>query len=217
MAYALGSAGKSGAAAVGSGMAAVGDAAVGAATSPLRKAGDGMKQSFREGSRAAITNTGGTITPGPNTPPSPPPTADAGPARLGQGDEGPADHLPRRDHRRPHAEIWRQPWRRGFHRHFRKGLIAMFRRPSIRYGKTPEPETPYQRAAQVWDDRIGSARVQARSWRLAFFGALGLSTCLTAGIIWQGARGSIIPWVVQVDKLGEAQAVAPADVGYMRL
>ncbi|MDP3550662.1 MAG: conjugal transfer protein TrbF [Novosphingobium sp.] len=90
----------------------------------------------------------------------------------------------------------------------------MFRRPSIRYGKTPEPETPYQRAAQVWDDRIGSARVQARSWRLAFFGALGLSTCLTAGIIWQGARGSIIPWVVQVDKLGEAQAVAPADLGY---
>ena len=90
----------------------------------------------------------------------------------------------------------------------------MFRRPSIRYGKTPEPETPYQRASQVWDDRIGSARVQARSWRLAFFGALGLSSCLTAGIIWQGARGTIVPWVVQVDKLGEAQAVAPADAGF---
>ena len=61
-------------------MAAVGDAAVGAATSPLRKAGDGVEQSFREGSRAAITNTGGSITPsgtpGANTPPKPP--ADAG-------------------------------------------------------------------------------------------------------------------------------------------
>ena len=90
----------------------------------------------------------------------------------------------------------------------------MFRRPTIRYSKTPEPGTPYQRAAQVWDDRIGSARVQARSWRLAFFGALGLSTCLTAGIIWQGARGSIVPWVVQVDRLGEAQSVAPADASY---
>jgi type IV secretion system protein TrbL len=79
MAYALGSAGKSGAAAVGSGMAAVGEAAVGAATSPLRKAGDGMKQSFREGSRAAITNTGGSITPGPRTRRHPPPpSADAG-------------------------------------------------------------------------------------------------------------------------------------------
>jgi len=77
MAYAMGSAGKSGASAVGSGMAAVGDAAVGAATSPLRKAGDSMKQSFREGSRAAITNTGGTITPAPGTPP-PAPEAESG-------------------------------------------------------------------------------------------------------------------------------------------
>lgn len=90
----------------------------------------------------------------------------------------------------------------------------MFRRPSIRYGTTPVPETPYQRAAQVWDDRIGSARVQAKNWRLACFGALGLSTVLAGGIIWQGARGTIVPWVVQVDKLGEAQAVAPANADY---
>ena len=90
----------------------------------------------------------------------------------------------------------------------------MFRRPTIRYGTTPEPETPYQRAAQAWDDRIGSARVQARNWRLAFFGTLALSGGLAAGLVWQGARGSIVPWVVQVDKLGEAQAVAPADAGY---
>ena len=39
----------------------------------------------------------------------------------------------------------------------------MFRRPIVRYGATPEPETPYQRAGQVWDDRIGSARVQAKN------------------------------------------------------
>ena len=51
----------------------------------------------------------------------------------------------------------------------------MFKRPTVRYGRTPEPETPYQRAAQVWDDRIGSARVQAKNWRLAFFGTLALS------------------------------------------
>jgi type IV secretion system protein TrbF len=90
----------------------------------------------------------------------------------------------------------------------------MFNRSSIRYGRTPEPETPYQRAAQAWDDRIGSARVQARNWRLAFFGTLALSSGLTAGLIWQGARGTIVPWVVQVDKFGEAQAVAPAHAGY---
>ena len=79
MAYALGSAGKSGAAAVGSGLAAVGDAAVGSVTSPLRKAGGSLQQSFREGGRAAIVNTGGTFTPGPNTPPPPPAEAAPGP------------------------------------------------------------------------------------------------------------------------------------------
>ena len=41
----------------------------------------------------------------------------------------------------------------------------MFRRPHQHYGKSPEPVTPYQRAAQIWDDRIGSARIQAKNWR----------------------------------------------------
>ena len=90
----------------------------------------------------------------------------------------------------------------------------MFQRPSTRYGRTPQPETPYQRAAQVWDDRIGSARVQARNWRLACFGAISVSGILAGGLLWQNARGSIVPWVVEVDRLGEARAVAPATATY---
>lgn len=89
-----------------------------------------------------------------------------------------------------------------------------FRRPSVRYGKTPEPETPYQRAAQAWDERIGSARVQARNWRLIAFGNLALASGLAAGLVWQSANGTIVPWVVQIDRLGAAQAVAPAIADY---
>ena len=90
----------------------------------------------------------------------------------------------------------------------------MFRRSSVRYGTTAAPETPYQRAGQVWDERIGSARVQARNWRLAFFGMLALSGGLAAGLVWQSAHGTVTPWVVQIDKLGQAQAVAPAVADY---
>ena len=90
----------------------------------------------------------------------------------------------------------------------------MFRRSTVRYGTTPAPETIYQRAGQVWDDRIGTSRVQARNWRLACFGAIGVSTILAGGLIWEASRGTITPWVVQVDKLGEAQAVAPAEAGF---
>ena len=92
--------------------------------------------------------------------------------------------------------------------------MNLFRRPSVRYGQTPGPETPYQKAAQVWDERIGSARVQARNWRLIAFGNLVLAAGLAAGLVWHSARGTVVPWVVQVDKLGEAQAVAPAIADY---
>ena len=89
-----------------------------------------------------------------------------------------------------------------------------FRRAVQRYGRTPEPVTPYQKAAQVWDERIGSARAQARNWRLMALGGLALSTALSGGLLWQSMQSRIIPYVVAVDRLGEAQAVAPADQHY---
>ena len=90
----------------------------------------------------------------------------------------------------------------------------MFRRPSVRYSKTPEPVTPYQKAAQVWDERIGSARVQARNWRLMAFGSLLLSGGLSAALVWQSTQGTITPYVVEVDRLGAAQAVMPATADF---
>src|SRR5258705_11253812 len=87
----------------------------------------------------------------------------------------------------------------------------MFKRPSVRYGRMPEPETPYQKAAQVWDERIGPARVQAKNWRLMALGCLMLSGGLASGLVWQSLRGTVTPWVVEGDHLGQAQAGAPAD------
>ena len=90
----------------------------------------------------------------------------------------------------------------------------MFRRTLQRYGRTPEPVTPYQRAAQVWDDRIGSARVQARNWRLMAFGSLLLSAGLAASSVWQSMQSRVTPYVVEVDRFGAVQAVAPAIQNY---
>lgn len=92
--------------------------------------------------------------------------------------------------------------------------MNLFKRPSVRYGTTPQPETPYQRAAQAWDDRIGAARVQAKNWRLMAFGSLILAGGFASALVWQSTRGSVVPWVVQVDKFGEAQVVASAAADY---
>ena len=89
-----------------------------------------------------------------------------------------------------------------------------FKRPTTHFGKTPEPETPYQKAAQVWDERIGSARVQAKNWRFMAFGSLILSAGFAGALVWQSARGTVVPWVVEVDNLGQAQTVAAAVADY---
>lgn len=90
----------------------------------------------------------------------------------------------------------------------------VFKRSVQRYGRTPLPETPYQRAGQLWDERIGSARVQARNWRLMAFGCLALTTGTSAALAWQSLQSRVTPYVVEVDKLGEARSVQPADVAY---
>ena len=92
--------------------------------------------------------------------------------------------------------------------------MNLFKRPAVHYGKTPQPETPYQRASQVWDERIGSARVQAKNWRYMAFGSLILSAGFAAALVYQSARGTVVPWVVQVDNLGQAQAVEPATADF---
>ncbi|MCT7378230.1 conjugal transfer protein TrbF [Chelativorans salis] len=90
----------------------------------------------------------------------------------------------------------------------------LFKRPVQRYGKTPEPVTPYQKASQLWDERIGSARVQAKNWRLMAFGCLALATGLSGGLLWQSMQSRVVPYVVEVDRFGEARAVAPAMRNY---
>jgi len=90
----------------------------------------------------------------------------------------------------------------------------IFKRAVQRYGRTPEPATPYQRAGQLWDERIGSARVQARNWRLMAFGSLVLSGGLAGGVLWQSTQSRVTPYVVEVDRLGEARAVTEAEAAY---
>ena len=86
----------------------------------------------------------------------------------------------------------------------------MWKRNQNKYGNTPVPETPYQKAQQIVDNRMGSALVRAKNWRLAFFGQTALCALLAGGFIWQGAQASITPYVIEVDDRGGVKAVGPA-------
>lgn len=88
------------------------------------------------------------------------------------------------------------------------------RRSSVSYGITPEPVTPYQKAAQIWDERLGSSRVQAHNWRLMAFGCLGLAFATSAGVVWQAGSSTVTPYVVEVDRAGEVRNLTRAAERY---
>lgn len=88
----------------------------------------------------------------------------------------------------------------------------MFKRPLQRYGDTPTPETPYQKAALVWDNRMGSALAQAANWRALAFGAVAVSAILAGGLIYQGSQSRVTPYVVEVGPTEGVRAVAPAEL-----
>ncbi|WP_339862546.1 conjugal transfer protein TrbF [Paremcibacter congregatus] len=90
----------------------------------------------------------------------------------------------------------------------------IFKRTTDKYGDTPTPQTPYQKASQAWDERIGSARIQARNWRLMAFGCLALLASLSGALIWQSLQSRITPYVIEVDTLGEVRTIGPATVTY---
>ena len=89
-----------------------------------------------------------------------------------------------------------------------------WKRPLNHYANSHAPVTPYQRAAQAWDDRLGSARVQARNWRLAALLSLGLSFLLAGGLVWRSTQSIVTPYVVELASDGAVRAVGPAAEAY---
>ena len=84
-----------------------------------------------------------------------------------------------------------------------------WKRNQSKYGQTPVPETPYQKAKQVVDNRHGSALVRGKNWRMACFGSFGLSFLLASGMIYQGAQASVQVHVVEIDADGGIKSVNP--------
>jgi len=85
---------------------------------------------------------------------------------------------------------------------------------SSRLSKTPEPETPYRQAQQLWDNRMGSSLAHARTWRTAAFCSLGLAGALAAGVVVLALRPAAVPFVIEASETGEARLVGPATSAY---
>lgn len=76
---------------------------------------------------------------------------------------------------------------------------------------SPSPSSPFLEAKREWFERNGDIIQQAAQWRTASlfaFALLGISLC---GNVAQGLQNKVVPYIVQVDSLGNAAATRRAD------
>lgn len=95
-----------------------------------------------------------------------------------------------------------------------RGLVVAEPRKTTAADIDPAAQThvnPYVEARREWNERYGDYIQQARHWRTMAI-ISGVAALLSViGIGYIGAQGRIVPYVVEVDKLGEAAAVSRAD------
>jgi type IV secretory pathway TrbF-like protein len=81
--------------------------------------------------------------------------------------------------------------------------------------KGDDAGSPWLAAQREYSDRYGSYVKQAHNWRKAAFGAIGISFVLAGGVVWQASQSKVVPYVVEVNHLGRAIAVSPAEQAAM--
>lgn len=80
---------------------------------------------------------------------------------------------------------------------------------------TPKEEAkgnnPYLNGRQEWLERYGTYIAQAKNWRMTAFITLIICVLSITGNVIQASQYKVVPYVVEVDKLGRAAAVVRAD------
>ena len=81
--------------------------------------------------------------------------------------------------------------------------------PTTRQRKI-ERENPYLNARRTWNEHVGEIRASRQMWQMLCLLALTIALAAVGGVIYIGSQSRFVPYVVEIDKLGQAAAVAPA-------
>jgi type IV secretion system protein VirB5 len=103
----------------------------------------------------------------------------------------------------PGVMFWRRTTHEGNGRE--PGAPAAIERPS------PSADLPYLRGRAEFDSVFADLAKGKRNWQLVAFGALAVAGVLAGGLVTLATQTRITPYVVEVDKLGRAQAFGPAE------
>ena len=73
-----------------------------------------------------------------------------------------------------------------------------------------ESDNPYLSARRTWNDHTAQAASSRQSWQLLAVLSLLVALAAVGGMVHVAGQSRFVPYVVEVDKLGQPVAVAPA-------
>ncbi|MET0505557.1 MAG: VirB8/TrbF family protein [Luteibacter sp.] len=84
-------------------------------------------------------------------------------------------------------------------------------------GTAPRPAAggglahPYLNARRTWNSHVGSLIASRTLWQATALIGLLIVLASVGGVVYIGSQSKFVPYVIEVNKLGEAMSVAPAD------
>ena len=76
--------------------------------------------------------------------------------------------------------------------------------------KTQEPVSPYFNARRSWNDHVGQVVRATKIWQAVGIGSLGVTAVAVLGMVSVAKQSRFVPYIVEVDKLGQVAAVRQA-------
>jgi type IV secretion system protein VirB5 len=73
-------------------------------------------------------------------------------------------------------------------------------------------DSPWLRARNEWDNRLMDLSTSRYNWMFFASVLLILNAVLSVALVWQSGRSKVVPYVVEVDRHGDAVAFGPAEV-----
>lgn len=72
-----------------------------------------------------------------------------------------------------------------------------------------ESDNPYLAARRTWNDHVGSVVSSRQTWQVVGILSLLVALAGVGGVIHIGSQSKFVPYVIEVDKLGQSLAVGP--------
>lgn len=82
---------------------------------------------------------------------------------------------------------------------------------SLTHATEYAPMSPYEAAKREWNERYGDYIARAKNWRLVAIISSITTLVAVCGVVYIGAQNKLVPYIVEIDKLGQVSNVTYAE------